>query len=49
MSPRTLRLWLDAARPKPEVPLTADERSELRRLRREQHLREREDIAAIVR
>jgi transposase len=31
----TLRHWLDASRPQPEVPLTDDERAELRRLRRE--------------
>ena len=31
----TLRLWVESARPKAEVPLTDDERSELRRLRKE--------------
>jgi transposase len=31
----TLRLWLDEDRPKLEVPLSEDERNELRRLRRE--------------
>ena len=31
----TLRLWVEAARPRAEVPLTDDERAELRRLRRE--------------
>ena len=31
----TLRLWVEAARPHAEVPLTDDERIELRRLRRE--------------
>ena len=31
----SLRNWVDAARPKPEVPLSDDERSELRRLRKE--------------
>jgi transposase len=31
----TLRTWVEATRPKPEVPLTDDERSELRRLRKE--------------
>ena len=31
----TLRLWVEGARPKAEVPLTDDERSELRRLRKE--------------
>jgi transposase len=35
VSSRTLRMWTDATRPKPEVPLTDDERAELRRLRRE--------------
>jgi hypothetical protein len=29
------RHWLDASRPPPEVPLTDDERGELRRLRKE--------------
>jgi transposase len=33
--PETLRLWVQAARPGAEIPLTDDERSELRRLRRE--------------
>jgi transposase len=41
----TLRRWLAATRPPPEVPLTEDERSELRRLRRENRtLREERDI-----
>lgn len=31
----TLRTWVAATRPPPEVPLTDDERSELRRLRKE--------------
>lgn len=31
----TLRYWVDATRPKPEVPLTEDERSELKKLRKE--------------
>ena len=31
----TLRLWVDGARPTSDVPLTDDERSELRRLRKE--------------
>ena len=31
----TLRRWLDASRPQPEVLLTEDERTELRRLRKE--------------
>ena len=34
----TLRVWLEAAQPKAEVPLTDDERSELRRLRKENRL-----------
>ena len=29
----TLRAWVEASRPKPEVPLTDNERSELKRLR----------------
>ena len=33
--PATLRRWLEASRPQPEVPLTDDERSELKRLRKE--------------
>lgn len=35
VSPPTLTKWVDASRPKPEVPLTDDERTELRRLRKE--------------
>jgi len=35
ISVSTLRVWTEATRPKPEVPLTDDERTELRRLRRE--------------
>lgn len=31
----TLRTWIQASRPKPEIPLTDDERTELRRLRKE--------------
>jgi len=31
----TLRRWIDASRPQPEVLLTDDERTELRRLRKE--------------
>jgi transposase len=31
----TLKTWVDASRPKPEVLLTDDERTELRRLRKE--------------
>ena len=41
----TLRRWMDASRPKPDVPLTDDERTELRRLRREnRELRMERDI-----
>ena len=41
----TLRVWVAAARPKPEVSLTADERTELKRLRREvRELRMERDI-----
>jgi transposase len=35
VAPVTLRAWVEASRPKPEVPLTDDERTELRRLRKE--------------
>jgi len=31
----TLRRWIDASRPQPDVVLTDDERTELRRLRKE--------------
>jgi transposase len=31
----TLKAWVEATRPKPDIPLTDDERSELRRLRKE--------------
>ena len=41
----TLRLWVEAARPPSEVPLTANERGELKRLRREvRELRMERDI-----
>jgi transposase len=35
VTPGTLRTWIEASRPKPELPLTDDERTELRRLRKE--------------
>ena len=35
IAPVTLRNWVEASKPKPEVPLTDDERTELRRLRKE--------------
>ena len=45
ISPWTLRDWVQAARPKSEVPLTDDERAELQRLRRENRvLREEREI-----
>jgi transposase len=41
----TLRVWVTASRPKPEVPLSDDERTELKRLRREnRELRMERDI-----
>jgi len=41
----TLGTWLEAARPRSEIPLTDDERSELRRLRKEnRELRVERDI-----
>lgn len=41
----TLRRWIDASRPAPEVPLTDDERAELKRLRKEvRELRMERDI-----
>ena len=43
--PETLRLWVQAARPPSAVPLTDDERGELKRLRREvRELRMERDI-----
>ncbi len=43
--PETLRQWVQAARPPSEVPLTDDERGELKRLRREvRELRMERDI-----
>ena len=43
--PETLRLWVQAARPPSEVPLTDEERGELKRLRREvRELRMERDI-----
>ena len=35
VTPQSLRVWVQAARPQPTTPLTEDERSELTRLRRE--------------
>jgi transposase len=35
VSAGSLKAWVEASRPKPEVPLTDDERTELRRLRKE--------------
>ncbi len=35
VSTGSLKTWLEASRPKSEVPLTDDERTELRRLRKE--------------
>ena len=45
VNPETLRLWVQAARPPSAVPLTDDERGELKRLRREvRELRMERDI-----
>jgi transposase len=35
IAPLTLRLWVEATRPKPDILLTDAERTELRRLRKE--------------
>jgi transposase len=35
VSTGSLKTWVEASRPKPDVPLTDDERTELRRLRKE--------------
>ena len=35
MSNTTLKAWVEASRPTPEIPLTDDERSELKRLRKQ--------------
>jgi transposase len=40
MANTTLKAWVEASRPKPDIPLTDDERSELKRLRK--HVRELE-------
>jgi transposase len=45
VNPETLRLWVQAARPPSEAPLTDEERGELKRLRREvRELRMERDI-----
>ena len=45
MTVGTLRRWIDASRPPPEVPLTDDERAELKRLRKDvRELRMERDI-----
>jgi transposase len=45
INPETLRLWVQAAQPPSTVPLTDDERGELKRLRREvRELRMERDI-----
>ena len=45
ITPNTLRNWIAATRPQSAVPLTDDERTELRRLRREvTQLRQERDI-----
>ena len=35
VSNSTLKAWVEASRPQPDVPLTDDERTELKRLRKE--------------
>jgi transposase len=35
VTPQSLRQWVEGARPRPRVPLTEDERTELARLRRD--------------
>ncbi len=35
IAPASLQTWVNASRPQPEIPLTDDERVELRRLRKE--------------
>ena len=45
VNPETLRLWVQAAQPPSDVPLTDNERAELKRLRREvRELRMERDI-----
>ena len=45
VNPEMLRVWVQAARPPSEVPLTDEERGELKRLRREvRELRMERDI-----
>ena len=45
VTPLTLRRWREAMRPTPAEPLTTDERTELKQLRREvRQLREERDI-----
>ena len=45
VTPSTLGLWVEATRPKSEAPMTDDERTELKRLRREVRiLREEREI-----
>ena len=45
VQPGTLRLWVDATLPPPSEPLTTDERTELKQLRRDiRRVREERDI-----